>query len=252
MAKFIFVFLLLVFATDLLSQEIEPIQLDRPDQTETPATVPAKYIQVENGFLFEKTNQTESLFTFPSSLWKYGVNDKFELRIITELISRKIANVTQTGLMPITVGFKTALLQEKGIVPKTSFIGHITTSNVGSKQFYTKYIAPAFRFVMQHTLSQKMSLSYNLGAEWDGENAAQTYLYTVTTGASFNDKLGGYVELYGFLPKDEKAEHSFDGGLTYLINNDLMIDLSGGFGVTPNAPKHYIALGLSYRFKAIK
>jgi hypothetical protein len=33
-----------------------------------------------------------------------------------------------------------------------------------------------------------------------------------------------------------------------LLNTDLIIDFSGGFGLTNNAPKNYIALGISYRF----
>ena len=35
-------------------QEIETIQTDRPDQTETPYLVPKKMFQVENGFSFQK------------------------------------------------------------------------------------------------------------------------------------------------------------------------------------------------------
>jgi hypothetical protein len=30
-----------------------------------------------------------------------------------------------------------------------------------------------------------------------------------------------------------------------------MIDLSGGYGITKNAPDHYIAFGFSYRFKVL-
>jgi len=43
-----------------------------------------------------------------------------------------------------------------------------------------------------------------------------------------------------------------DGGITYLINNNLIIDLSGGVGLTENAPKYYYAFGLSYRFNTRK
>ena len=31
-----------------------------------------------------------------------------------------------------------------------------------------------------------------------------------------------------------------------------MADISGGFGLTENAPKNYISLGLSYRFKTTR
>ncbi len=238
-----------VTANNLFGQSLTAIQLDRPDQTECPFITPKKYIQIENGFTFEIFDQNQKSFNFPSTLWKYGINEKLELRVITELFSEKIIGNTSTGILPVTIGFKTSLLEEDGFIPKTSFIGHITTSTIGSKEFQTKYIAPSFRFTMQHSLSNKISLAYNLGAEWNGENAQHSYIYTLTTGFSLTDRIGCYTELYGFLPAENMVDHRFDCGLTCLINNDFMADISGGFGLTENAPKNYASLGLSYRLK---
>ena len=233
----------------LFGQTLPAIQIDRPDQTECPFITPEKYIQIENGLTFETFDQSQTSFYYPSTLWKYGVNEKFELRLITEFVSEKRNINTTTGFLPITIGFKTSLVEERGIIPKISFIGHITTSKIGSKEFQAKYISPSFRFTMQHTLSESISLAYNLGAEWNGENAEYNYIYTLTTGFSLTDKIGCYTELYGFIPAYGKADHRFDGGFTYLINNNLIADISGGFGLTENAPKNYISLGISCRFK---
>jgi hypothetical protein len=67
------------------------------------------------------------------------------------------------------------LTEEKGIFPKTSFIAHIGLPNAASTKYKTDYFAPEFRFTMQHTLSEKFSLSYNLGLEWDGFSAEPTF-----------------------------------------------------------------------------
>lgn len=235
------------------SQQLDPIQLDRPDQTETPAIVPSGYIQAENGFLIENANDETKNFTYPSCLWKYGINDRVEFRMITEFASTndKATKKTLSGLMPVTVGFKANLWKEKGIIPHTSFIGHLTTANIGSKKFSTTYSAPSFRFLMAHNITPKFSISYNLGAEWNGETPEEIYLYTFATGLSITQKLGMYAELYGFAPSSSKAWHGFDGGFTYLISNNIMIDLSGGFGVTKNAPNNYLAFGFSYRFNVL-
>ncbi len=238
-------------ADDLFAQST-PIQIDRPDQTECPFIVPTNYIQVEHGFNVEHSNSTITSYLFPTTLWKYGANEKFELRLITEVNSVKDNNITTTGLSPITVGFKTNLFKEKGILPATSFIGHITTSNVGSKAFKTSYMAPSFRFTMQHTLSKIFSLSYNLGAEWNGETAEPTYIYTLTTGISLTEKLGAYAEIYGFALQDASADHRVDGGFTYLLNNNFIVDISGGVGIINSDLKNYISLGVSYRFKVRK
>lgn len=240
-------YLLLIISTSIYSQNVEPIQADRPDQTETPAIVPKGMFQVETGFTFQKNDAFSKTFSLPSTLWKYGVNENFELRLITEFLSEETNNEKFSGLSPIYAGFKVKLTEEKGIIPKTSFIAHIGLPNAASTRYKTNYFAPEFRFAMQHTLSEKFSLSYNLGSEWDGFSAEPTFLYTLTTGYAITSKVGSYIELYGFAPQSDKANHNLDGGITYLINNNFMVDLSSSFGITDNAPDHYIAFGFSFR-----
>ena len=240
--------LLFLFLVLLVSaQSSEPIQADRPDQTETPAIVPKGMFQVETGFTFQKNDANSKAFSLPSTLWKYGVNENFELRLITEFLTEEIGDSKSSGFTPVYIGFKVKLAEEKGIVPKTSFIAHISLPNAASTIYKTDFNAPEFRFVMQHTLSKKASLSYNLGYEWDGFTAEPTFIYTLTTGYSITEKLGSYIELFGFAPQKNKANHNFDCGITYLINNDFMLDLSSGFGITDNAPDNYIAFGFSFR-----
>lgn len=236
-----------IFALSSYAQTSDPIQTDRPDQTETPSLVPTGMLQVETGFSFQKNNRLSKSLLLPSTLWKYGVNENFEIRVITEYNQEIYNDTSSNGFSPVYVGFKVKLAEEKGIFPKTSFIAHLSLPNCASPKNKTAFYAPEFRFVMQHTLSEKWSLSYNLGAEWDGFSAEPTFIYTLASGYSINQKWGSYVELFGFGPQGTKANHSFDGGITYLITNNFMLDLSSGFGVTKNAPKYYYAFGFSFR-----
>lgn len=237
-----------LFLTGILcAQENKSIQTDRPDQTETPALTPSKMLQVETGFSYEKTTKDESNYITPTILWKYGVSEHFEIRLITEFSSTKTNSDIESGINPVLIGFKSKLVEEKGIIPQTSIIGHLALPNVSSTKFKLDYLAPQFRFAMQHTLSQKTSISYNLGSEWDGFTAEPTFIYTLATGYSITEKTGAYVEIFGFAPENQKSNHNFDGGFTYLVSNNAMIDVSGGIGLTENAPKYYFALGFSFR-----
>ena len=47
-------YLTLIVSNSIYSQTTEPIQADRPDQTETPAIVPKGMFQTETGFTFQK------------------------------------------------------------------------------------------------------------------------------------------------------------------------------------------------------
>lgn len=242
---------MLLSAVKLVAQEastavdIEPIQTDRPDQTETPALVPKGMFQMENGFLMEKSDAGKE-YLYPSSLLKYGVNENFELRVIAEWTTLEGAS-TLSGLNPVLVGMKLKLCDENKYVPKISLIAHLSIPELASSNFKTDYYAPEFRFTMQHNITDKIGLSYNLGAEWDGLSPEPTFIYTLAGSLSLTDKLGSYIELFGFAPQKSSSNHSFDGGLTYLINHNFMLDISGGFGLTRLAPDYYLALGFSFR-----
>ena len=229
------------------AQTIDSIEADRPDQTETPSLVPVKMFQIETGFTYQKEDSELKTFLLPTVLWKYGANENFELRMITEFNYVPFNTENQFGFSSVLIGLKAKLAEEKGILPKTSIIAHISLPNAAATRYKTDFFAPQFRFTMQHTLSDVFSLSYNLGAEWNGFSAEPQFIYTLASGYSITEKLGSYMELFGFLPQKNKANHNFDTGLTYLINNNFMLDVSSGIGLTDNAPKYYISAGFSFR-----
>jgi hypothetical protein len=242
--------------SNLLSQadtlkRVDPIEVDRPDQTETASLVPKGYFQMETGFSIEDT-EPGFLYTYPSILWKIGVNENFELRIITEYINiQRMPNPDIGGVLPIEVGFKSKILDQHGLVPKTAFLGHLSLPGVASEHFATTYFATNMKFAFQHTISDRFSVGYNLGMEWDGEDPRPTFIYTLATGVSVLRRLGIFLEVYGDVPqqREDDFRHRLDGGFTYLIGRDVLLDISGGMGLSDNAPERFIGFGVSYRFK---
>lgn len=247
--RLIYIFLLSAAATSAYAQKADPIQTDRPDQTECPFIVPKKHFQAETGFAYEKINKLSSSVMLPSCLFKYGISERTELRLITEIERQEYYNKVNTGLNPVTIGFKTNILQEKGIIPNTSFIGHLTLPTIASCKNKSIYYAPSFRFTMQHTLNSKLSLAYNLGAEWDGETPEPTFIYTLTTGFSINDKIGSFIEIYGFAPQKSSADHRLDAGFTFLLTDNILFDIAGGIGLSPDSPTYFLGTGFSFRTK---
>lgn len=242
-----------ILPISLFSQIIDPIQTGRPDQSETPYLTPTKFIQIETGYI--KENATDEIYThtLPTFQIKYGLSDRMELRIGTDFLKPSDNGFgSKYGVLPITFGFKTSLFEENGLCPKASFVGQITTAKLGSEEYHTDYIAPNFAFLIQHTLSQKLSLAYNLGSDWNGENGVNTYFYTLSLGWNITDKLSFFGEQYGFFPKNLPADHRFNLGFMYLLSNDCQVDVSGGFRLNEIGPKRFISAGISYRFQAIK
>jgi hypothetical protein len=238
-------------------QQTGRMETDRPDQTESPFLTKTNYVQVESGFNIETYDKLKTL-VHPTSLWKYGASKKFEFRLITEFISQETGLIIPTGndfvsgLLPIQVGGKVAIAEEKGILPKTSLIFHVAVPFLSSKKFKADLWAPNFRFVMQNTISETVGLGYNLGAEWDGVTNTPSWIYTFAPGFNIGKKWYGYIEAFGSIRKNEKPEHAVDGGIAYYFSDDTKIDFSGGFGLSKTAVDNYVAIGFSFRFTTKK
>ncbi len=230
---------------------MDPIQADRPDQTETAHLVPRGYFQMEHGFSIEET-KPGFVYSYPSSLWKFGLTENFELRLVTHYTTiQRAPSPDQNGFLPIEVGFKSRLGEQKGVIPKMSFIGHLIFPGVVAEDFETTYFAPNLTLVFLNRVSDFFSIGYNAGIRWDGENAEPHFTYSLAPGIAISNNLGLYAEIYGSTPQREAGpiELRADAGITYLIGNDFMLDLSAGQGITEDAPERYVAFGISYRFK---
>ncbi|MBK6938424.1 MAG: transporter [Chitinophagaceae bacterium] len=258
MKKLSFVlFILFLSKSDILAQQEGRMETDRPDQTESPFLTKHKYLQAEIGFNIENHDKLKT-FVHPTVLWKYGLSERFELRLITESITQETpllipyGNDFISGILPVHIGGKITLTNERGIAPKTSLIFHVAAPKVASQKFHASKWAPNFRFVMQNTLSKTVGLGYNIGAEWDGETNTPGWIYTFAPGFNIGKNWYGYIEAFGMIKKNEKTEHAVDGGLAYYFSENTKIDFSGGFGITECAVDNYFAIGFSFRFNTQK
>ncbi len=249
-------FLLLVASCQLYGQVdsmmmTPPLQADRPDHTPRANLVPKGYFQMEHGFTIEDTDPG-FVYHYPSSNWKYGINDRFEIRLHTDYITiQKEPNPDQNGFLPLALGFKTRLNDEKGILPRIVFIGMMAFPGIVSDELETTYFAPSLRLAFNNTVSDFFSVGYSVGADWDGETAEPNFFYSLSPTFSIADRIGLYVEGYGSTPQrdNDPMELRVDAGINYRISHDFVIDVSAGQGITDNAPERFVSLGFAYRFK---
>lgn len=50
-------------------------------------------------------------------------------------------------------------------------------------------------------------------------------------------------------PDFTSTEHYFNGGFTYLVNNDMQWDIRGGTGLNDTADDYFVGTGVSIRFR---
>jgi hypothetical protein len=258
MAKYFFTTVFSFFIIGIsAAQQTGRMETDRPDQTESPVITKKNYIQAEWGFNIERDNKLKT-FVHPTVLWKFGASTRFEFRLITESITQEtplfipVGNDFISGILPIQLGGKISLWEEKGLLPKTSFIFHVAPSKFGSKKFHTDKWSPNFRFTMNHTLSETVGLGYNIGAEWDGFSNTPSWVYTLAPGFNIGKNGYGYVEAFGSITKNQSPSHALDAGLAYYFSDNSKIDFSSGIGLSEAATDWYCAIGYSFRFNVGK
>lgn len=259
--KNIFTLFLVLSSLFIYAQEDQPLEAlitDRPDATESPTAVPKGFLQVETGAFyetFEDQNIKTENYTYNTTLVRYGLLNNLELRLGWDFVEGKtridgtsLDDVT-SGFNPLLFGFKTTFAQENGCMPEIGFLGHLYLPFTAGSDYKPETTGVDFRFSFAHTLSEKSSIAYNLGAAWRDDSPEAAYLYTVAYGYSITDKIGAYAELYGDFPENSKANHLWDAGLTYLLSNNVQLDATVGSSFTKGQDL-LLSAGVSFRIPA--
>lgn len=215
---------------------------DRPDQTESATIVPQYHLQWEAGTQYDENN-FGSEWTLLTNLFRYGVSDKLELRLVTEIISAPNSGFdsNKLGMADLQIGLKYALL--KGPV-EIAYLGHLITPN-GSLHTSTGAWGTVNRINIAHNLSENISSSYNFGYELFDEGSNGNFIYTWSLGFSLTEKLGFYFELFGEYQEFETWTYNMSSGFAYLYKENLQFDFSIGSGITERS--NYYNLGFSWR-----
>ena len=237
------------------STPVEGLVTDRPDATEASSTVPAGSLQVETGGLyttFENNGTTQESFVYNTTLLRYGLLDNFEIRVGWNLVEDRVRfndildTPTTSGFSPLLLGMKVEITEEKGWIPEVALIGHIFLPFTASSDFKPEFTSTDFRFSLSHTINERSSIGYNIGAQWEADSPEAAYVYTLAYGYAITDRWGFYVEAYGDLPEDSRANHFVDGGMTYLLKPLIQLDAYIGTGITEGQDL-LVGVGVSFR-----
>jgi len=247
----------------------EPLVTDRPDFTEATDTVPREHLQLELGYTFtyDKEDENRTIdHTLPEFLLRTGLTDWLELRIgwagwsSTEDIFRAKNDAGRTvtmteverGWNDLYLGFKVALCEQDGFHPALSLIPAITVPS-GSTNKTSGDVDPEIKIAWGYDLTEDLALSGNLNfaAPTTGDNDRFFQVAnSISLARSFNEWLGGYVEYFGFYPNDRGSDcaHYVNGGLTFLVTDNLQFDVRIGKGLNEEADDLFAGAGMAIRY----
>ncbi len=207
---------------------------DRPDFTESAATIEPFHIQGELGADYS-TIGNEKVLTSPNLLLRFGLIDHLELRLGVPSAETSFANDQErTALGGLEIGLKTAFaVGDKwslGVLPFAVFpLQKDSWSETG--------LELGLKGVWAVDFTDMVSLGGNVGAVFHGVTPGSAdfepeYLASLSMGLSLLERLGAFVEMYGLINNDADVALVADGGFTFLVARWLQLDLYTGVGLT--------------------
>ncbi len=256
--------LAIVTADGIKADDAAELITDRPDQTESSLVVQDGSYQLEVGWTFTRDHQNGVLtkaHEAPGSLLRVGLLPNVELRIgwtgfVTSETRAGSLEVNDDGIGDGEVGIKVHLAEEQGKRPEMALL--LSTSlPIGDSSLTSDRFDPSLRLAFSHSLSDRVGMGYNVGLNLESEagvdgavSTLSSAFYTLALGFELSDRWGAFIELYGGVAVSASGDptHSFDGGFTYLLRDNVQLDIAAGLGLSDAADDVFFGLGLSVRF----
>jgi hypothetical protein len=244
--------------------EEEALVTDRPDQTESTSVVAPGHVQVETGWTSRRAREEGARIEgreAGGSLARVGLLPRVELRVGWDGRVRERADLGRgveqevAGSGDTALGAKALLGEERGRRPRIALLAMASLPS-GHAELTTDRVDPELRVACSRSLSERLSLGANGGLAWTSEEGADgerdtlaDAFYTVSLGAALGQRWGAFAELFGDVPASASGgpAHSFDGGVTFLVWENLQLDLAAGVGLSAEADDTFVGAGLSFR-----
>ncbi len=228
------------------------IVTDRPDQTESSLVVPKGALQIEAGLLTEHQDLFDDFSSikesFPTILFRYGISNKFELRLVSEYVSSRNGGRDNSveGFGDTQIGFKWNIKGQESGKTQIGFMSHLVLPT-GSAFHSNKALGVINKLAISQDLAEDFSWGLNVGYDYlpfEEMDSKGNITYSLAIGHGINDKVGIFIEPYGELEELEEFVFNVDAGITYLINPNFQLDFSLGTGVTHNM--NFMSIGFSW------
>lgn len=246
----------------------EPMVTDRPDFTESTDAVPRGHVQIEAGYTFAYDRVGSDRVrdhSAPELLLRIGLFDNMELRVgwagyswnehQFEVEADDDERVTleewSQGANDVTVGAKYKFFDQQGFRPHLGVIGELSLPS-GSVGVSAGDVDPAIKILWAYDLSERFGLAGNVNFASVSDDVGRFFQSSASLSfaAALSDRWGGYVEYFGFYPiaRDSDCAHTLNGGLTYLVSDNIQIDWRAGFGLNEAADDFFTGVGLAWRW----
>ena len=232
----------------------EPISTDRPAIAASSVVVPKGSLQAENGLLISN-DQGQRSFDGPETSLRFGVASKTELRFSAPDYYHDVTSTTGvgSGFGDITIGMK----QQLGPTPSGFDVSVIAFLSIptGAEAVSSHGYAPGLQLPWSRKLSANWSADGQFALYWPTTVAGARNLTGESTflfDRQLTKPLDAFIEYAGDFPQRGGPRHLLHFGAAYKIATRNQLDIHYGIGLSSAAINHFIGIGYSFRFRALR
>lgn len=244
-----------VVASTAAPLSAQTIVTDRPDFTESTATVPDGRFQIEAGYTYSTVGDWTN-HEIGEGLIRYGVIPGLELRLdVPTYVSQSLDDAEESGFTNVGAGIKLGLYDSglaEGLPSVALLLG--TGIPTGSEDIgQGEGWEPEAILALGWQFTESLSLGANVGYaqrtfpgfpdRWDEFSAS------IAAGFPLFGGLNGFAEYFAIRPElDDIDEDYIDGGVTYLLSPTFQLDARVGLGVGDTEDAMFFGVGLAKLF----
>jgi hypothetical protein len=250
-------------AETITTGSIGPICTDRPTKSNGACTVPKGYFQLEADLFgwtrFDSGPVRSDFYSYPSPTLKYGLTSRSDIQVT--LPTYVEARTRAFGFRFRDGGFGDALVRYKhrftdaGASTQVAAIPYVKVPvaerDIGNGEWEGGLIVPV-SFELGGGTSLTLAPQLDIVADSDDPGDRHLAFQGVANIAfSVLPRTTLAAEIWtaqNFDPVRTFRQYSADAALTYLVNDDLQLDVGGNFGLNRLTPDVQLYLGVSKRF----
>ena len=188
-------------------------------------------LEFESLYLVERERSEEvSSWSIPSVLTRYGISNSIELQLNVPLMREAIYEQermvsSRTFFDKVQAGLAVSLWEENGWLPEAALMARAL---IPVYEFDTGDLGSVLSLNLSNSITQSLSLNYNLGWIHDAENSGY---YIANLSWEVSDRVHSFVELFGSTSFPEPVKHCLNAGVGFNFGDSFCLDLSVANGL---------------------
>ncbi|MDB0011431.1 transporter [Crocinitomicaceae bacterium] len=252
MFKHILTYFLIVFIQQSTNAQFnESIRTGRPGQGTGSFAVGKKVLQMQTGYDIggNIANNNYQYANINTNI-RFGILERFEINSAWAYQDEKTLANKLSGLTLSTIGTRLHLLNPTKNLPS---IGLQFSAKLPFRtgDYTAKHIDFTSLLSITKNFGKKSSVLLNLVHNQSNNSNTNYWNYVINYGYNISDKWGVFIENYTNFTKNH-FDNYWDTGFSYLVNNNLQLDVYGGTSLNKTYSDFFISIGFSGRIVSLR